>query len=66
MAATPTSRSSRKANADARRKLAIEYVGTRDIGFSEVSYRLGFSHVAAFHRAFRLENLANAIDFVLG
>ena len=38
---------------DARRKLAIEYVGTRDIGFSEVSYRLGFSHVAAFHRAFR-------------
>jgi AraC-like DNA-binding protein len=38
---------------DARRRLAIEYVGTRDIGFSEVSYRLGFSHVAAFHRAFR-------------
>jgi len=38
---------------DVRRKLALDSVGNRDIGFSELSYRLGFSHVAAFHRAFR-------------
>jgi AraC-like DNA-binding protein len=38
---------------DVRRKLALDCVGSRDIGFSELSYRLGFSHVAAFHRAFR-------------
>jgi AraC-like DNA-binding protein len=38
---------------DVRRQLAVDNVGNRDIGFSELSYRLGFSHVAAFHRAFR-------------
>jgi len=38
---------------EVRRKLAVDHVGNRDIGFSELSYRLGFSHVAAFHRAFR-------------
>jgi AraC-like DNA-binding protein len=38
---------------DVRRQLAVDHVGNRDIGFSELSYRLGFSHVAAFHRAFR-------------
>ncbi|HEX4337034.1 MAG TPA: AraC family transcriptional regulator ligand-binding domain-containing protein [Polyangiaceae bacterium] len=38
---------------DVRRKIAVDHVGNRDVGFSELSYRLGFSHVAAFHRAFR-------------
>ncbi|HVU01122.1 MAG TPA: AraC family transcriptional regulator ligand-binding domain-containing protein [Polyangiaceae bacterium] len=38
---------------DVRRELAITYVGGQNLGFSEVADRLGFSHVAAFHRAFR-------------
>jgi AraC-like DNA-binding protein len=38
---------------DVRRTLAVDCVAHRDVGFSELSYRLGFSHCAAFHRAFR-------------
>jgi len=38
---------------DVRRQLAVEFVGSRDLGFSDVAERLGFSHPAAFHRAFR-------------
>ncbi len=38
---------------DARRKLALDYVGSRDLDLSAIAYRLGFSHTAAFHRAFR-------------
>jgi AraC-like DNA-binding protein len=38
---------------DVRRRLAVENVASRDVGFAELADRLGFSHVAAFHRAFR-------------
>jgi AraC-like DNA-binding protein len=38
---------------DVRQQLALEYVGRRAATFSEISDQLGFSHVAAFHRAFR-------------
>lgn len=38
---------------DVRQQLAIEEVGRRAATFSEISDQLGFSHVAAFHRAFR-------------
>jgi AraC-like DNA-binding protein len=38
---------------DERRRLALEYVGSRDLAFSEIAQLLGFSHAAAFHRAFR-------------
>lgn len=36
-----------------QRKLALDGVAHRDTGFSELSYQLGYSHVAAFHRVFR-------------
>jgi len=36
-----------------RQQLAIEHVGRRVATFSDISDQLGFSHVAAFHRAFR-------------
>jgi AraC-like DNA-binding protein len=38
---------------EARRKLALDCTAHRDIGFSELSYLLGYAHVNAFHRAFR-------------
>jgi AraC-like DNA-binding protein len=38
---------------DVRRQLALDHVGRRSATFSEISEQLGFSHVAAFHRAFR-------------
>jgi len=38
---------------DLRRRLAQQYVGSRDIALSEVAFLLGFSHTAAFHRAFK-------------
>ena len=38
---------------DVRRQLALEHVARRTASFSEISDQLGFSQVAAFHRAFR-------------
>jgi AraC-like DNA-binding protein len=38
---------------DVRRQIALELVGQRSLPFSEVADQLGFSHAAAFHRAFR-------------
>lgn len=37
----------------ARRRLALEYVDGGDTPLKEVAFRLGFSHVASFHRAFK-------------
>lgn len=36
-----------------RRQLALEYVSTGELPFSEIATLLGFSHVAGFHRAFK-------------
>jgi AraC-like DNA-binding protein len=36
-----------------RRELALRYVGACPIELSEVTARLGFAHVEAFHRAFK-------------
>jgi AraC-like DNA-binding protein len=38
---------------DLRKRLALQYVGGRDLNLSEVALLLGFSQTAAFHRAFR-------------
>jgi len=38
---------------DLRRGLAEKYVVSRDLSLSEVAFLLGFSHSAAFHRAFK-------------
>ena len=38
---------------DVRQQLAVEQVGRRAATFTEITDQLGFSHVAAFHRAFR-------------
>ncbi|MFW5877013.1 MAG: helix-turn-helix transcriptional regulator [Myxococcota bacterium] len=38
---------------DLRRRLALQYVGSRDLPLSEVALLLGFSQTSAFHRAFR-------------
>ena len=38
---------------DLRRRLALRYVGDSDLAFSEIAFLLGFSQVAAFHRAFK-------------
>jgi AraC-like DNA-binding protein len=36
-----------------RKDLALGYVGNHTIAFTDVAFRLGFSHVEAFHRAFK-------------
>jgi AraC-like DNA-binding protein len=36
-----------------RGELALRYVGGLSLPFAEVAFRLGFSHVEAFHRAFK-------------
>ncbi len=36
-----------------RHELALRYVGSHEIAFTEVAFRLGFSHVEAFYRAFK-------------
>lgn len=38
---------------DVRQQLALEHVSRHAASFSEITEQLGFSHVAAFHRAFR-------------
>ena len=38
---------------DVRRELALDCIARHDTGMSELSCRLGYSYVGAFHRAFR-------------
>jgi len=38
---------------DTRRRAAAHYLANRSLSIAEVSYLVGFSEVAAFHRAFR-------------
>jgi AraC-like DNA-binding protein len=38
---------------DLRRRLALDYLGRRDVCLSEIAFLLGFSQVGAFHRAFK-------------
>jgi AraC-like DNA-binding protein len=38
---------------DVRRCQALDHVGNSSLDLSEIAHRLGFSHGAAFHRAFR-------------
>lgn len=39
--------------ADLRQRLALQYVGAKELGLSEIAFLLGFSEAAAFHRAFK-------------
>ena len=36
-----------------RRELALRYVGRQEMAFTEIAFRLSFSHVEAFYRAFK-------------
>lgn len=36
-----------------RQELALRYVGHHELAFTEIAFRLGFSHVEAFYRAFK-------------
>ena len=38
---------------DTRRSLALRYVGSYDLGLTEIAFLLGFSQAAPFHRAFK-------------
>jgi AraC-like DNA-binding protein len=38
---------------DLRRRMALQYVTTRDLGLAEIGFLLGFSQAPAFHRAFK-------------
>lgn len=38
---------------DVRQQVALDLVGERSQRFAEIAHQLGFSHAAAFHRAFR-------------
>jgi AraC-like DNA-binding protein len=38
---------------EARRQLALAYVDDGETPLKEVAFRLGFSHAASFHRAFK-------------
>jgi AraC-like DNA-binding protein len=38
---------------DMRKGLALRYVGSQDLAFTEVAFLLGFSQVSSFHRAFK-------------
>jgi AraC-like DNA-binding protein len=38
---------------DLRKSLSLRYVGSTDLGLSEIAFLLGFSQSAAFHRAFK-------------
>jgi AraC-like DNA-binding protein len=36
-----------------RKGLALRYVGSQDLAFTEIAFLLGFSQVSSFHRAFK-------------
>jgi AraC-like DNA-binding protein len=38
---------------DVRRRLALTYVGDKNIDYCDIAALLGFSHLSAFHRAFK-------------
>lgn len=38
---------------DARRELALRYLGHREVSHAEIAFRLGFAHVEGFYRAFK-------------
>ena len=38
---------------DLKEELALRYVTQYEVGFEDIAFRLGFSHVEAFYRAFR-------------
>ncbi len=38
---------------DLRQRLAIRYLGSQEVTLAEITFLLGFSHAAAFHRAFK-------------
>lgn len=43
-----------------RRELALRYVAGKTMAITEIAFRLGFSHVEAFYRAFKQWNRADA------
>jgi AraC-like DNA-binding protein len=51
---------------DVRQQLALELVSRRAATFSEISDQLGFSQVAAFHRAFRRWTGQTPLDYRRG